>query len=62
MGVRCSKCGDYIDIKQVDEFTPPDQEKGLEISPQILNGDKAHIWKEKNGNLYIHYLEGEASQ
>jgi len=60
MGVRCNKCGDYIDIKQVDEFTPTDQEKGLEITPQILNGDKAHIWKETNGNLYIHYPEGDS--
>lgn len=62
VGVRCNRCNEYIDIKQVDEFTPPDQKKGIEITPQILDGDNAHIWRQKNGNLYIHYPENESKK
>jgi hypothetical protein len=59
MSVRCNRCDEVVPIEEVDEFTPPDQEYGIEIAPEILDGDKAHIWKEKNGNLYIHYPEGD---
>jgi len=55
MSVRCRWCGKSIPITEVDEITPPDQEKGIEITGDIMPADKAHVWKEKNGNLYIHY-------
>jgi len=59
VSVRCNRCDQLVPTEEVDEFTPPDQEFGIEITPEILDGDKAHIWKEKNGNLYIHYPEGD---
>lgn len=59
MSVRCNRCDEHVPITEVDEFTPPDQEHGIEIPEDLLDGKNAHIWKEKNGNLYIHYPKTE---
>lgn len=61
MTVKCNRCDKVVPVEDYDEFTPTDQEYGLEITPSILDGDKTHIWKEKNGNLYIHYPKGDES-
>lgn len=57
--IKCRQCGKHFDVKDVDEYVPPDMEDGLAIPLENLpdKTDEIHLWMNEYGNVLMHFVE-----